>query len=105
MQLDLKIFIETLPDGINTTIGERGVLLSGGQIQRIGIARALYKKPKLLILDESTNALDQETEIKLINDVHKLSDKCNIIIISHKMSTLKNCDFIYKIENKKIVKI
>ena len=101
----LKNFIETLPDGINTTIGERGVLLSGGQIQRIGIARALYKKPKLLILDESTNALDQETEIKLINDVHKLSDKCNIIIISHKMSTLKNCDFIYKIENKKIVKI
>ena len=101
----LENFIETLPEGINTNIGERGVLLSGGQIQRIGIARALYKKPKLLILDESTNALDQETEIKLINDVHKLSDKCNIIIISHKMSTLKKCDFIYKIENKEIVKL
>ena len=98
----LDELIASLPNKINTTIGELGAMLSGGQIQRIGIARALYKNPELLILDESTNALDTQTEKELLNDLYNIQDRCTKIFVSHKMSVLEKCDIILKVENKKI---
>jgi ATP-binding cassette, subfamily B, bacterial PglK len=98
----LTHFINSLPKKDQTRIGERGIMLSGGQVQRIGIARALIKKPQLLIFDESTNALDKDTENNLINDVYDLKNNLTKIFVSHKMSILERCDNILKIEDKKI---
>jgi len=83
-------------------IGEKGVTLSGGQRQRVGIARALYRNPEILVLDESLNALDLDTEIKILNSIKKFPNK-TVIIVSHRMSTLEMCDEVYKVENKKII--
>ena len=91
----LNDFVETLPNGLNTTIGERGLRLSGGQRQRIGIARALYNDPKVLIFDEATSSLDNETEKELINEIIKLKEKKLIIMIAHRLSTLNNCDVLF----------
>ena len=91
-------FLSKLENGIETNLGERGVKLSGGQIQRIGIARALYKNSSILILDESTNALDLETEKDIVNLVNDLRPELTIIIISHRQSTLNNCQKILEIE-------
>lgn len=99
----LKEFIETLPNGINTSVGDLGNQLSGGQIQRIAIARALYKDKDLLILDEPTSALDENNEKKIIENL--LSQKKTIILISHNLENLKKCDFIYEIKDKKILSI
>ncbi len=98
----LDNFISKLPEGLETTVGERGARLSGGQIQRIGIARALNNDAKLLIFDESTSALDSKTEQELINDINKLKINKTLIIISHRMSVLENCDRVYEIKNKNI---
>lgn len=100
----LHEFIMTeLPEKYETKIGEQGVRLSGGQRQRIGLARALYRNPKLLILDEATNSLDSETEKKVMREIYNLNHKITIIIIAHRLNTVKNCDTIYKIENGMIV--
>ena len=101
---NLKDFAKNLDNGIDTVIGERGSRLSGGQKQRIGIARAIYHNPEILIFDESTNSLDVETENKIIDEVNLYKKNKTIIIVSHKESLFKNCDYIYKIENKKITK-
>jgi ABC-type bacteriocin/lantibiotic exporter with double-glycine peptidase domain len=93
----IKDFIFTLKDGIETEVGERGLRLSGGQIQRIGIARELYRKPSLLILDEATSGLDQETENEFLDCLEKIRNKMTIIIVSHRKNTLKNCDEIIEI--------
>ncbi len=85
-------------------VGERGIRLSGGQKQRIGIARAIYKDPDILILDEATSALDFNTEKKIIDDIKKLKNKITIIIVSHRLNSLKICDQIFEIKNKKIIK-
>tara|TARA_B100001540_G_C15748914_1_gene615940 strand:+ start:98 stop:1294 length:1197 start_codon:yes stop_codon:yes gene_type:complete len=98
----LEEFVETLENKYNTIIGERGIRLSGGQIQRIGIARALYANSELIILDESTNALDFFTEDKIIKSIRSLKTNKTIIIISHKMNTLKDCEKVYEIKNKNI---
>ncbi len=98
-------FIDQLPNKLNTNIGERGSKLSGGQQQRIAIARALYRDPKLLIFDEATSSLDTDTEREIIEDVKEMKGDKTIIIISHRETTLKHCDVIYKIENKKLFKI
>ena len=96
--------IERLPMGLNTTVGERGVLLSGGQRQRVGIARALYHEKEILVFDEATAALDNETE-NLITDATKaLSGSKTIIIIAHRLSTIEHCDRIYQLENGHILK-
>lgn len=98
----LKGFVESLPDGINTLVGDRGVRLSGGQRQRIGIARALYNNPEVLILDEATSALDSDTETAVMEAIEHLHGKLTMIIIAHRTSTLKNCERIYRVENGKI---
>ena len=102
--VDLKEFIKSLPSGINTNIGERASRISGGQKQRIAIARALYRNPRILILDEATNGLDSKSEKEIMNLLQKLKKKVMIIFISHKLSILKNCDNVYLLNNKKIYK-
>ena len=101
---NLKNFSQTLPENINTIIGEKGSRLSGGQKQRVGIARALYNNPEILIFDESTSSLDNETEQKIISEINTFKRKKTVIIISHKKEILKNCDHIYTIENKHITR-
>ena len=94
---------EELPNKYSTIVGERGVRLSGGQIQRIGIARALYHNPKVLILDEATSALDSHTEQQVMDAINNLSKNLTIIIIAHRLNTMKNCDIIYKFEKGRII--
>lgn len=101
-QVELYKDIEKLPNKYNTNVGEKGVKLSGGQIQRIAIARALYTTPDLLILDEITNSLDSNTEIEIIKTIEKLMLNKTIIIISHSSRILKNCNKTYEIKNSKL---
>jgi ABC-type multidrug transport system fused ATPase/permease subunit len=96
-------FISNLPEGLNTIVGERGVRLSGGQKQRIGIARALYNNPELLILDEATSALDIETENDIMNSVYNFKGLVTMVIIAHRLSTIENCDFIYELNNGRVI--
>ena len=96
-------FIQGLPEKLDSIVGERGAQLSGGQQQRIGIARALYNEPKLLILDEATSALDEETEKEVMKAVEGLKGEMTILIITHRLSTLSCCDKIYKVDQKKLV--
>ena len=98
-------FIKTLPKGVFTDVGEKGVNLSGGQLQRVGLARAFYREPEILILDESTSALDPFTEKVILDSIYKMNEKLTVIFISHKQSNLDKCDVIFKIENNKIFKI
>lgn len=93
----LATFVETLPDGVETEVGERGVRLSGGQRQRIAIARALYHNPRVLVLDEATSALDTETEREVMTAVDSLHGEKTILIIAHRLSTLSSCDHVYRI--------
>ncbi len=95
-------YVKKLPKGIDTSVGEAGVKLSGGQRQRIGIARALYNKPDVLFFDEATSALDNDTEEAIMQSINDLKHEKTLIIIAHRISTLKDCDVIYKVENGKI---
>ncbi len=99
----LDSFVKELPKGLDTMIGENGVLFSGGQRQRIGIARALYHEPKVLIMDEATAALDNETEYNLINSIENLSGKCTVIWVAHRISTVKNCDVIFFLNHGRMI--
>jgi ABC-type multidrug transport system fused ATPase/permease subunit len=98
----LEQFVETLPDGLNTVVGERGVRLSGGQRQRIGIARALYHNPPVLVLDEATSSLDSFTESGVMEAVKELRGSKTLIIVAHRLSTVEYCDYIYRIEKGKV---
>lgn len=100
-EAQLDEFIKTLPDGLDTTIGERGIRLSGGQRQRIGIARALYEDPEVLVLDEATSALDNDTEAAIMDSINRLHGKKTLIIIAHRLQTIEKCDMIYRVENGK----
>ena len=102
---ELYDFVQSLPDGINTNVGEMGNKLSGGQKQRIGIARALYNEPAVLVLDEATSALDNNTERQITNTILKLKGKITIIAIAHRLSTLEECDFKIRFENGKANKV
>ena len=101
-QAQIFSYIEGSQNGFNTFVGERGIRLSGGQRQRIGIARALYKKTNILIFDEATSALDTQTEEIVMNSIEKLSRDITIIMIAHRLTTVKNCDRVIKLENGKI---
>ena len=97
-------FVRKLPDGLNTNIGDRGVRISGGQRQRFGIARALYRNPDVLIFDEATSALDYETEAAIMESVDKFQGEKTMIIVAHRIETLEMCDIQYRVENGKIIK-
>ena len=99
IEAELFDFVESLPDGLNTKLGERGSRLSGGQKQRIGIARALYNNPSIIIFDEATNSLDKLTEKKIIESIDKLKGIRTIISITHNTSTISKCDKIYEINS------
>lgn len=99
----LDDFIETLPDGLDTVVGDRGARLSGGQRQRIGIARALYNDPEVLVLDEATSALDNDTETAVMEAVDELHGKKTILIIAHRLSTIRNADLIFEVTGGKAV--
>ena len=101
-QASLEEFVKGLPHGLDTQIGEQGIRLSGGQRQRLGIARALYKNPDILIFDEATSALDHETESAIMESIHHLHGQKTMIIIAHRLSTIEACDRIYQVENGKI---
>ena len=94
--------IKSLAQGYNSRIGERGIQLSGGQIQRIGIARSIYKQTPILIFDEATSALDESTEKDVIKLINNLGREITIIIIAHRKRTLDNCNKIVRLENGKI---
>ncbi len=99
----LDDFVRSLPDGLDTEIGERGMRLSGGQKQRIGIARALYRNPEILIFDEATSALDNDTESAIMESINNLQGKKTMIIIAHRLSTIESCDHVFRVENRGIV--
>ena len=102
-EAQLKEFIKTLPQGLDTTIGDRGVRLSGGQRQRLGIARALYHNPEILVFDEATSALDNETESAVMEAINSFHGKKTMVIIAHRLHTIEKCDIIYKVDEGKIV--
>jgi len=97
-QAQIADFIDTLPDGADTVVGERGVRLSGGQRQRLGIARALYGQPDVLILDEATSALDTATEAAVSETVSAMRSSLTMVIVAHRLSTVKDCDTLILME-------
>lgn len=99
----LETLVSQLPDGLDTIIGEHGTRLSGGQRQRVGIARALYHDPKVLVMDEATSALDNITEKQITDAIQKLKGERTLIIIAHRLTTVKDCDKLYFMENGKII--
>lgn len=102
-QAGISNTIELLDFKYETVVGERGTRLSGGQRQRIGIARALYKKSDVIILDEATSALDEKTESLVMEEIYKIDKKITIIMVSHRISTMKNCDLIYELDQGRII--
>lgn len=100
----LDEFVRGLPDGLDAKIGERGICLSGGQCQRIGIARALYADPEILFFDEATSSLDNETEKEIMEAINSLQNDKTIVIIAHRLQTIEKCDIIYRVTEGKVVK-
>ncbi len=98
-------FIDSLPEGLDTIVGERGVRLSGGQRQRIGIARALYHNPEIIFLDEATSALDNDTEKEIMKAIDGLKGEKTLIIIAHRLSTIENCDIVFKVDKGKLISV
>ena len=101
-EAQLDEFVRSLPEGLDTGIGERGIRLSGGQRQRIGIARALFEDPEVLVLDEATSALDNDTEAAIMESINRLHGKKTLIIIAHRLQTIEKCDIVYRVEQGKV---
>ncbi len=99
----LETWVKSLPEGLETVVGERGVRLSGGQRQRVAIARSLYHNPQVLVMDEATAALDNETEADIMAAVEQLSGEKTLIMIAHRLTTVKNCDCLYFLEEGEII--
>ena len=102
-EAQLDEFVRGLPEGLDTSIGERGIRLSGGQRQRIGIARALFEDPEVLVLDEATSALDNETEAAIMDSINRLHGRKTLIIIAHRLQTIEKCDMVYRVADGKAV--
>lgn len=105
VKAELDDFVKTLPKGVDTIVGERGIRLSGGQKQRLGIARALYGNPEVILCDEATSALDNETEQDVIKSVYNLGKDHTVIMIAHRLTTIEYCDVVYKVEDGKIYEV
>jgi ABC-type multidrug transport system fused ATPase/permease subunit len=103
-EAQLDEHVRSLPEGLDTVIGERGIRFSGGQRQRIGIARALYEDPEVLVLDEATSALDNETEAAIMDSINRLHGRKTLIIIAHRLETIAKCDVVYRVEDMQIRK-
>tara|TARA_B100001094_G_C18194502_1_gene809650 strand:- start:5196 stop:6890 length:1695 start_codon:yes stop_codon:yes gene_type:complete len=101
----LDKFVSSLPNNIDTKVGERGVQISGGQSQRIGIARALYNDPSIILFDEATSSLDSSTENEVMRSIDSLKGDKSLILITHRTSTLKNCDTIYKLQHGSLIEV
>ena len=102
-EAQLKEFIKGLPEVLDTAIGDRGIRISGGQRQRLGIARALYHNPEILVFDEATSALDNETEAAVMEAINSFHGRKTMVIIAHRLNTIEKCDIIYKVDGGKIV--
>ncbi len=103
-EAQLDDFVRGLPDGLDSSIGERGIRISGGQRQRIAIARALYEDPEVLVLDEATSALDNETEAAIMDSINILAGKKTLVIIAHRLQTIEKCNMVYRVEGGKITR-
>lgn len=103
MQSQLTDLMIDLPKGLDTVLGERGVRLSGGQRQRVALARAFYHGREVIIMDEATSSLDTKTEKEIVAAINRIKSQKTIIVIAHRLSTVRTCDVIYKIEKGKIV--
>lgn len=103
-EAQLDEFVRGLPEGLDTSIGERGIRISGGQRQRIGIARALFEDPEVLVLDEATSALDNETEAAIMDSINRLHGKKTLVIIAHRLQTIEKCDMVYRVEKGKVAR-
>lgn len=101
-EAQMEGFVKKLPDGLDTSTGDRGIRISGGERQRLGIARALYHNPDVLVFDEATSALDNATEKAVMEAIESFHGKKTMLIIAHRLNTIENCDYIYKVENGKI---
>lgn len=101
-EAQLDDFVRSLPEGLDTGIGERGIRLSGGQRQRISIARALYADPEVLILDEATSALDNDTEAAIMESINRFQGRKTLLIIAHRLQTIEKCDMVYRVIDGKI---
>jgi ABC-type multidrug transport system fused ATPase/permease subunit len=99
----LSEFISTFPTGVDTQVGERGAKISGGQRQRLGIARAMFTKPKLLVLDEATSALDGETEANISDAISSLKGSVTVVMIAHRLSTVRHADLVVYLEEGRIL--
>jgi ABC-type multidrug transport system fused ATPase/permease subunit len=100
----LSELLETVPNGLDSILGEGGIMISGGQRQRISLARAFYHGRKILVMDESTSALDDVTESEIISEIKQLKGRVTLIVIAHSFSTIQHCKHVYKIESGKIVR-
>lgn len=103
-EAQLEEFVRELPEGLDTTIGEQGVRISGGQKQRLGIARALYHNPELLVFDEATSALDNDTEAAVMEAIEQFRGRKTMVIIAHRLKTIEKCDIIYEVKDGKIIR-
>ncbi len=101
-EAQLDDFVRSLPEGLDTGIGERGIRLSGGQRQRISIARALYADPEVLILDEATSALDNDTEAAIMESINRFQGRKTLLIIAHRLQTIEKCDMVYRVMDGRI---
>jgi ABC-type multidrug transport system fused ATPase/permease subunit len=99
----LDQFVLNLPDGLDTQVGERGAKISGGQRQRLGIARAMFTRPQLLVLDEATSSLDGETEASITEAIHELRGSTTVVLIAHRLSTVRNADIVVYLAEGKII--
>jgi len=102
-QARIDDMVASLPDGLNTMLGDRGLRISGGQRQRVALARTFYFGRQVLVLDEATSALDQEVEKEIVEEIHRLKGTKTLIVIAHRLSTVRECDVLIRIEQGRIV--